>query len=130
MNEEKISPLYRHIKMLGIGRGAISQAFLIDALRKCYREANIEYTNFVFTYFNRIICNRHLNQIQRSTYDDIPDSLLRDDNEIYVFENDPESNEFKLIEKRKDINGKCIDLTDKNEIRICNSKGVHLYYID
>ena len=93
-------------------------------------ESNIEYSNFVFTYFNKIICNRHIHQIQGSTYDDIPNVLLRDENEIYVFENDPESNEFKLIEKRKDIYGKCIDLSDKNEIRICNSKGVHLYCID
>lgn len=52
MNEETISPLYRHIKMLGIGRGAISQAFLIDALKKCYIEAGIDYKETQYMFSN------------------------------------------------------------------------------
>lgn len=33
LNEDENSPLYKHIKMLGIGTGCISQAFLVDALK-------------------------------------------------------------------------------------------------
>ncbi len=50
MNEEVSSPLYKHIKMLGIGRGSISQAFLVDALRKCYKDANINYDDVQYMY--------------------------------------------------------------------------------
>ena len=35
LNEENNSPLFKHIKMLGIGSGAISQAFIVDALKRC-----------------------------------------------------------------------------------------------
>lgn len=51
------SPLYRQIKMLGIGNGAISQAFFIDYTLAALKKANIddkitqEIYNHLFLYF-------------------------------------------------------------------------------
>ena len=93
-------------------------------------ETNIEYSDIVLTYFNRIVCKRFFKQISGSTYDDVPNSLLREDNEIFTFEFDPENNTVKLIESRKDIGGKTIDLYENNEIKISNNNGIHIYCID
>lgn len=65
-NESKKSPLFQHIKMLGIGNGAISQAFFIDALRKAFKELDFNYKNmqgmynslfYYFAAFQRIFSN-------------------------------------------------------------------------
>ena len=93
-------------------------------------ETNIEYSDIVLTYFNRIVCKKFFKQISGSTYDDVPNSLLREDNEIFTFEFDPENNTVKLIESRKDIGGKTIDLYENNEIKISNNNGIHIYCID
>ena len=69
-------------------------------------QTQIEYSDIVLTYFNRIVCKRFFKQISGSTYDDVPNSLLREDNEIFTFEFDPENNIVKLIESRKDIGTK------------------------
>ena len=38
LNGEKNSPLYKQIKMLGTGKGSVSQAFILDAMKKAFRE--------------------------------------------------------------------------------------------
>lgn len=56
-NTDSTSPLYRHIKMLGIGDGAISQAFFVNALAKAISKTNLSYNNIqeiydhLFCYF-------------------------------------------------------------------------------
>lgn len=51
------SPLYKQIKMLGVGSGAISQAFFIDSVLEALKECNLdklsaqEIYSEVFTYF-------------------------------------------------------------------------------
>lgn len=50
LNNDKNSPLYQHIKMLGIGNGAISQAFFINALRKAFDSINYDYENIQKMY--------------------------------------------------------------------------------
>ena len=40
--EDNTSPLYRQIKMLGIGSGAISQAFFVDYVKDALKKAEIE----------------------------------------------------------------------------------------
>ena len=93
-------------------------------------ETNIEYSDIVLTYFNRIVCKKFFKQISGSTYDDVPNTLLREDNEIFTFEFDPENNTVKLLESRKDIGAKTIDLYENNEIKISNNNGIHIYCID
>ena len=39
---DRKSPLYRHIKMLGIGDGAISQAFFIESVRKAIKSTELQ----------------------------------------------------------------------------------------
>lgn len=56
--ESKNSPLYRQIKMLGIGNGAISQAFFIDYVKEAVKKARMEefdtqdIFNHLFYYFS------------------------------------------------------------------------------
>lgn len=38
LNGETNSPLYKQIKMLGTGKGSVSQAFMLDAMKKAFRE--------------------------------------------------------------------------------------------
>ncbi len=45
LNEDTKSPLYGHIKMMGIGSGAISQAFFVQRMKKALGEAKIDLTN-------------------------------------------------------------------------------------
>lgn len=50
------SPLYRQIKMLGVGGGAVSQAFFIDTCKKelkCFKDDDIQYIyDELFDYFS------------------------------------------------------------------------------
>jgi len=52
------SPLYRQIKMLGVGSGSISQAFFIDYAKDAINKTNLkdastqEIFNYLFWYFN------------------------------------------------------------------------------
>lgn len=41
-NEDQASPLYCHIKMMGIGSGAISQAFFVQTVKKAFDEIGID----------------------------------------------------------------------------------------
>ena len=90
----------------------------------------IEYSDVVLTYFNRIVCKRHFKQIQGSTYDDVPNSVSFDDNEVCTFDFDPENNTTKIIEKRKDIRVNSIRLNDKNEIEILSENEIQIYTLD
>ena len=49
-NTDEESPLYQHIKMLGIGNGAISQSFFVSALRKAFKEMNFDYSDMQSMY--------------------------------------------------------------------------------
>lgn len=66
-NEEKTSPLYKHVKMLGIGRGAISQSFFVNAVERALKVLNFSYQdmqgmyNSIFFYlksYQRIFKNQ------------------------------------------------------------------------
>lgn len=56
-NTDRESPLYRHIKMLGVGEGAISQSFFVNAVDKAIKAAQIDNNslqdlyNDLFFYF-------------------------------------------------------------------------------
>lgn len=51
-NTDSTSPLYRHIKMLGVGEGAISQAFFVNALAKAIVMTDLSYNNIQNIYDN------------------------------------------------------------------------------
>lgn len=49
-NEAKTSPLYRHVKMLGIGRGAISQSFFVNAVERALKVLDFDYQDMQGMY--------------------------------------------------------------------------------
>ncbi|MFJ8519451.1 DGQHR domain-containing protein [Lysinibacillus xylanilyticus] len=48
--EDPTSPLFRQIKMLGIGSGAISQAFFVDYVKKALKDAEMEDKNIQYIF--------------------------------------------------------------------------------
>ena len=58
LNEEKESPFYQHIKMLGYGLGSISQSFLVNCLKnvlfKSKKVCDELFFNNLFLYFSAI----------------------------------------------------------------------------
>lgn len=50
LNEENKSPLFMHIKMLGIGRGAVSQSFFVNAVERALNELKFDYQDMQKMY--------------------------------------------------------------------------------
>lgn len=38
LNSDENSPLYKQVKMLGVGKGSVSQAFMLDAMKRAFKE--------------------------------------------------------------------------------------------
>lgn len=49
-NEQKVSPIYKHVKMLGYGTGAISQSFFVNSMRRAFKEIGFDYKNMQYIY--------------------------------------------------------------------------------
>lgn len=84
------SPLYRQIKMLGVGGGAVSQAFFIDTCKKelkCFKDADVQYIyDELFDYFT---------VVQRMFPEDWPKPVgTYSDEEI-------DAHSFKVLKERK-----------------------------
>lgn len=94
------------------------------------RFKNINYSDIVITYFNRIICKKSFKEIQGSTYDDVPNTVISDDNFVCILDFDPENNRTRLVQNNKNINPLNICLNEKNEILITCSNCVQVYNID
>lgn len=75
LNTDPESPLYRHIKMLGIGQGAISQAFFLQYLRGVIKELTWENKPQQFIYDNLFL---YLKCFQRIFYNVWPVLEKRD----------------------------------------------------
>lgn len=75
LNTDPESPLYRHIKMLGIGQGAISQAFFLQYLRGVIKELTWENKPQQFIYDNLFL---YLKCFQRIFYNVWPVLEMRD----------------------------------------------------
>ena len=93
-------------------------------------QTEIDYSEIIVTYFNRLVCKRKFKQIQGSTYDDVPNYESANEDVVYTFEFDPENIILRLIECRKDIGVKSINLIENNRIRITSNDGVKIYQID
>ena len=93
-------------------------------------ESELDYSDIVVTYFDNLICIKHLKQMQRSTYEDVPDQYISDDIDVCLFKFNAENNTAELIEIKKGLNPKSIRLNDKNEIVITCSNGIQIYNVD
>lgn len=80
LNGDKESPLYKHVKMLGIGSGAISQAFLISAMQKIMKSTDIDYDSIQVLYSNLFLYCKAFQKI-------FPDDWPVIDYKLHVGEN-------------------------------------------
>lgn len=80
-NTDRESPLYRHIKMLGIGEGAISQSFFVNAVDKAIKAIQIDNNSLQDLYDNLFY---YFRAFQRVFFDQWP-----------VLENYTEYEEFR-----------------------------------
>lgn len=68
LNEEKASPLFRHVKMLGIGRGAISQSFFVNAVERALKELNFDYHDMQEMYNSIFLYLKSYQQIFKNQW--------------------------------------------------------------
>lgn len=66
----KQSPLYRQIKMLGVGSGAISQAFFIDYVKSAISKTDLDYIEKTQEIFNHLF--KYFKAYQETFPDDWP----------------------------------------------------------
>lgn len=90
----------------------------------------INYSNIILTYFNRIICKKHFYQITGSTYEDSPNTLSANDTTACVLDFDIEKKTSTLIENRKDIYPIDLYLSENNEIIIPVFNIFRVYNLD
>lgn len=82
LNSDKESPLYKHIKMLGIGSGAISQAFFIESLQYAINNNHDVYNN-PQVFYEKIYM--YLRAFQRNFPDDWPVKINYDLDMFYDY---------------------------------------------
>ncbi len=68
LNNDPESPLFQHIKMLGIGSGAISQAFFIQYLDDALKVLNFDYSNIQRIYSHLFIYFKCFQRIFRTQW--------------------------------------------------------------
>ncbi len=68
LNNDPDSPLFQHIKMLGIGNGAISQAFFIEYLKESLKTLNFDYSNLQTIYSHLFIYLKCFQRIFRTEW--------------------------------------------------------------
>ena len=90
-------------------------------------ENDLNYSNIVVTDSNYLICTRYLKQVQRSTYDDVPDQFLGENCDVYLFYFNAENYTTLLIESKRGLDPKSIYLNEKGEIEITCPNGIQIY---
>ncbi len=90
-------------------------------------ENDLNYSDIVVIDSNTLICIKYLKQVQRSTYDDVPDQFIGENSDVYLLNFNPENNTTLLIESKRGLNPKNIYLNEKDEIEITCSNGIQIY---
>lgn len=91
LNGDKNSPLYKQIKMLGTGKGSVSQSFVLDAMKKAFKEIKKigNYELSVQDKYNEV--HRYFRAIQQTFQDYWPvkydDELGKNNGEIAKADN-------------------------------------------
>lgn len=93
-------------------------------------ENYLNYSDIVVTDLNNLICIKYLKQVQRCTYDDVPDQVLGEDTDVCLFNFNDENNTTLLIESKRGLNPKSIHLNEKDEIVITCSNGIQIYKLE
>ena len=91
---------------------------------------SINYSNFVLTYFNKLICRRKFKQILQCHYDVVDDEVITDEKALCIFDFNPEINSVKLIQNHKHLKIQNIYKKRNNEIIIFNENKIQIFYID
>ena len=90
-------------------------------------ENDLNYSDVVVTNSNSLICIKYLKQVQRSTYDDVPDQFIGENSDVYLLNFNAENNTTLLIESKRGLNPKSIYLNENGEIEITCSNGIQIY---
>lgn len=90
-------------------------------------ENTLDYSDIVVTNSNNLVCIKYLKQVQRSTYDDVPDELIGENTDVCLFNFNAENYTTLLIESKRGLNPKGIYLNEKDEIVITCFNGIQIY---
>ena len=84
----------------------------------------LEYSYFVLTYFNKLICRRKFISIFKCHYEDVDDEILSDDKALCIFDFNPEKNSLSNISIDRTFKIKNIDINSYGEIIISNENNI------
>ena len=92
-------------------------------------EKNLNYSNFILTYFNKLICKRKYVEILKCHYDDVDDEILKNEKALCIFNFNYDSNIIEIIKIDRSNrisnlymnNNDEIIITNENEIQVCYS---------
>ena len=90
-------------------------------------ENTLDYSDIVVTNSNNLVCIKYLKQVQRCTYDDVPDELIGENTDVCIFNFNAENYTTLLIESKRGLNPKGIYLNEKDEIVITCFNGIQIY---
>ena len=84
----------------------------------------LEYSYFVLTYFNKLICRRKFINILKCHYEDVDDEVLNDERALCVFDFNPEKNTLNRVLIDRSFRIKNIGFNSKDEIIITNENNI------
>ena len=90
-------------------------------------ENDLNYSDIVVTNSNNLVCIKYLRQVERCTYDDVPDRFIGENTDVCIFNFNAENYTTLLIESKRSLNPKGIYLNEKDEIVITCLNGIQIY---
>ena len=88
----------------------------------------LEYSYFVLTYSNKLICRRKFINILQCHYEDVDDEVLNDERALCIFDFNPEKNTLNRLLIDTNFRIKNIGFNSKDEIIISNESKILTYY--
>ena len=94
-------------------------------------DTDINYSNFVLTYFNKLICRRKFLEISRVSYEGIDDSVSANERSFCIFDYNPKNNTIQLNKNYKKLYiGTIYKNNDEEIIVSIGGDKIRIYYID
>ena len=85
------------------------------------------YSNFNLTYFNKFICKQKFKQMVSYHYESLDDEVIADENNVMIFDYNPENDKMKQIEIIKNLEPKNICINEDDEMIVVTKSGINVY---
>ena len=83
-----------------------------------------------YTYFNRLICKQNYTIIIQSHFGDDDDYISKDENNIFIFDYNPENDKMIKIYVNKNLKPKNIYINEEDEFIVLNDLFINIYKLE